>query len=60
MNTVFDFIGTSPFDMNNASNLNVGKYKPMGDDVRDLLIEHFKPHNERLYKMLGRSFEWDK
>lgn len=28
--------------------------------TRKQLIDYFKPHNERLYKLLGITFDWDK
>lgn len=38
---------------------NAGNYKEsMDDDVRLRLIEHFAPHNERLYALLGERYDW--
>jgi hypothetical protein len=31
---------------------------PVGEEVRDHLDEHFRPHNRRLYDLLGRDFGW--
>ena len=28
--------------------------------IRKKLVEYFKPHNEKLYQLLGRRFDWDK
>jgi len=39
---------------------NLGKYPPMKDETRRLLIEYYKPYNEKLYKLIGKSFDWDK
>ncbi len=33
-------------------------YKKMATKMRERLIEIFKPHNERLYNLLGRDFGW--
>ena len=32
----------------------------MSSDLRNELVEYFKPHNQRLYDFLGKSFDWDK
>ena len=60
LDRVFDFLGVSPFQVGNLMDLNVGNYKAMSEDTRKLLIEYFKPHNERLSKLLQRSFDWDR
>ncbi len=38
----------------------VGSYEPMRPDTRQKLVEYFRPHNERLYALLGRDFGWDR
>jgi hypothetical protein len=38
--------------------INVGKYSHMDPKIRDKLYEYFKPHNEKLYKLLDRNFNW--
>ena len=61
MDQVFDFLGLSPFIVENLTDRNVGNYKEkMNEDTRKFLIEYFRPHNERLYKLLQRGFDWDK
>ena len=60
LDRVFDFLGVSSFQTENLRNLNVGEYKEMNADTREFLIKYFKPHNERLYRLLQRSFDWDK
>ena len=35
------------------------KYDRMDAQTRKQLIETFRPHNQRLYKLLGREFDWD-
>jgi hypothetical protein len=37
----------------------VGKYDPLPAEDRARLREYFRPHNERLYELLGRDFGWD-
>ena len=56
----FDFLGVSSFQVENPRDLNVGSYKGMNGATRKSLVEYFRPHNERLSKLLQRSFNWDK
>ena len=61
LDQVFDFLEVPPFQVENLADKNVGNYKErMNEDTRKFLIEYFKPHNERLSKLLQRSFDWDK
>ena len=36
------------------------KYPKMKDSTREILINFFKPHNEKLFEILGSKFDWDK
>jgi hypothetical protein len=39
---------------------NVGKYKSKLDKkLREELIEFYKPHNQRLFNMIGERYDWD-
>ena len=61
LDQVFNFLGLNPFKIDYPKRLNVGNYKEkMNEDTKKFLIEYFKPHNERLYKLLQRDFGWDK
>ena len=60
MNTIFDFLGLPGYELKKVNNLNVGNYLKMKPTTRKLLIDYFKPHNERLYSILNRNFDWDK
>ena len=40
--------------------LNAGSYPPMRRDTRRMLVDYFRPHNERLYDLLGRGLDWDR
>lgn len=38
---------------------NVGRYtEPMPDDCRDFLVDHYRPHNRRLFELLGENWGW--
>ena len=60
LDQIFDFLDVTPFQVENLKNLNVGNYKTMNKDTRKFLIEYFKPHNEKLSKLLQHNFDWDK
>ena len=60
LDQVFDFLEVPPFQAENLRNLNVGNYKAMNADTRKFLIKYFRPHNERLSKLLQRNFNWNK
>jgi hypothetical protein len=34
-------------------------YEPMRSDTRARLCEYFRPHNERLFELLGKEFAWN-
>jgi len=59
-NEIFTFLNLPSFDQKNYDNLLVGKYSEMNPNTKKWLIEYFKPHNEKLYKLLDRTFDWDK
>ena len=60
LDQVFEFLGVHPFVVKTQRNRNTGEYEKMNEETRKLLVEYYKPHNERLYKLLGRRFDWDK
>ncbi len=59
LDRVFDFLGATPLRVGGLRDRNVGDYKEMGKETRKFLIEYFRPYNQRLYKMLHRSFDWN-
>ena len=60
MHSVFDFLNASEHYIGNTSQVNVGKYPPIDKITRKKLIEFFKPHNQRLNKLLDTKFDWDR
>jgi len=59
INIVFEFLGLPHYEIKNLQKKNVGEYNQMNTDIRKWLIDYFKPHNEKLYKLLNRDFGWD-
>ena len=56
---IFEFLGLEPIKLDMPKS-NIGKYEPMSTETRRMLVEHYKPHNKRLYKLLGCEFDWDR
>jgi hypothetical protein len=44
----------------NIQNRKVGNYQKMNENTREYLKKLFQPQNEKLFKILGREFEWNK
>jgi len=60
LDEVYSFLGLEPFGVGAPTALNEGDYAPMSPAVREGLLDYFRPHNERLYSMIGRRFDWDR
>jgi len=43
-----------------AAKYNYAPYPKMNRATRARLLEYFRPHNQRLYELLDRDFEWEK
>ena len=56
---VFNFLNVSNYDIKDTSQVNVGKYPTINKITRKKLIEFFKPHNQRLNKLLDTEFDWN-
>ena len=64
MNSLFVFFNLSEINVKKEDRKNVGvgkgTYPPMNEKTRDFLIDYYKPHNEKLYNLIGKKFDWDK
>ena len=62
LDRVFGFLGLEPFRVAGLDDRNVWNYERMNPDTRRMLVDYFRPHNERLYKLLGPgyAFDWDR
>tara|TARA_B100000029_G_scaffold103718_1_gene94266 strand:- start:14004 stop:14876 length:873 start_codon:yes stop_codon:yes gene_type:complete len=59
LNKIFDFLDLQNTEINDISKKNKREYRAMKKETRDFLIELYKPHNEKLYDLIGRKFAWD-
>ena len=56
---IFEFLEVPDQKINDLTKQNKIKYPKMKDSTREILINFFKPHNEKLFEMLGSKFDWD-
>jgi hypothetical protein len=57
---VFEFLDLPYFKIKDFTKQNKREYPLMKDETRKLLIEFYKPHNEKLYSLINQHFDWDK
>ena len=57
---VFEFLDLPYFKIRDFTKQNKREYPLMKDETRKLLIEFYKPHNEKLYSLITQHFDWDK
>ena len=57
---IFNFLNLPNEKIQNIQNRKVGNYQKMNENTREYLKKLFQPHNEKLFKILGREFEWNK
>ena len=53
-----DFLGLPRTGIAAAADRNVGAYDPPATVIEQALRDYFAPHNERLFDLLGRRFDW--
>lgn len=56
---VFQFLNLPNYKIRNLERRSAEKYQKMGSNIRQILIGFFRPYNSELFKMIGKSFDWD-
>ena len=56
---VYAFLGLPDFQPPSLKAYNSREYQPINADTRQKLEEMFRPHNEALFELLGRRYDWD-
>lgn len=59
IDAAYDFLGLPPHHPAQPAVLNAARYETMPADARAALTEYFRPHNERLYELVGIDFGWE-
>jgi hypothetical protein len=57
---IIDFLDLPHEPLKFKKNPNPGRYSPMKDETRQKLVDYFRPHNQRLYALLGKTYDWDR
>lgn len=60
LKTIFEFLKLSNYKIETPQYKKQKKYVAMNPETREKLIEFYKPHNERLFKFIGKKFDWDR
>ena len=54
------FLGLPPLELGDYNRYMPGSYwKGMRPETREMLVRYFRPHNRRLYDLLGTTYPWD-
>ncbi len=56
---ILDFLEVKHYEVDFSKKYNARQYKEINPNSKKFLQNFFKPHNEKLYKLLGRNFNWD-
>ncbi|MBR9921787.1 MAG: sulfotransferase domain-containing protein [Bacteroidetes bacterium] len=59
LNQVYEFVGLSSFTPPDLKAYNSREYASLDPEVRAELQAHYRPHNEKLFDLIGRRFDWD-
>ncbi len=54
------FLGLPVLELHDAERRNYIPYPRLNETTRRRLVEHFRPHNERLFDYLGVRWDWDR
>ena len=56
---ILNFLNLPKWELERPGIHNQGKYQNMDIRLREKLIDHFRPFNQRLYDLVGK-FDWDR
>lgn len=59
LSEIFAFLKLPDCTLTDFKKMNVAKYPPMKQETREFLRNYYLPYNNELYKMIGKSFDWD-
>jgi hypothetical protein len=59
LDRVHDFLGLPAYRPDDLKPLHTASYSSLSPDTRAQLREYFRPHNARLYELVGRDLGWD-
>ena len=59
-NKIFEFLNISKFEVKNTEKMEKGSYPQMKSETRSLLLDYFRSHNNELFKLINKKFDWEK
>lgn len=59
LSKIFKFLGIPKYKIPEPQERKMYDYDKMNSSIREELIEYYKPHNKKLFDLIGRKFEWD-
>lgn len=57
---ILDFLYLPQEPLKSEMHAYPGKYPPIKPETRHKLVDYFRPHNRRLYDLLGVQYDWDR
>jgi hypothetical protein len=60
LDSVHEFLGLPPHRHENLQPLHTASYDSLPADARASLSEYFRPHNQRLFELVGIDFGWNR
>ncbi len=60
LNSMFQFLDIPKYKVKNLKKHNKENYKSMNNETRKFLVDFFKEDNKKLFKLIGKKFDWDK
>ena len=58
-NKIFRFLDISQFEIKNTEKMEKGNYPQMKSETRSLLLDYFRSHNNELFKLINKKFDWE-
>ena len=59
LDNIFKFLDVSGQKIHDLSRKNKRIYPKMNSETRRKLADYYRPHNEKLFRLIGKRFEWD-
>lgn len=59
LDNIFKFLDVSEQKIHDLSRKNERIYPKMNSETRHKLADYYRPHNEKLFKLIGKRFDWD-
>jgi len=56
---IFKFLQIPDYILKNPQKRKSSEYKKMDDKTREMLLNFYKPHNEKFFQTIQKRFDWD-